>query len=90
MFQEFATLDLLSHRRAEIIAGRGSSVEAFPLFGFKLEHYDEFYAEKLDLLLKIRAETRVHWAGKHRPPLTGQGVYPRPIMWHQAWLRGIP
>jgi probable LLM family oxidoreductase len=79
VFQEFATLDLLSHGRAEIIAGRGSSIEAFPLFGFKLEDYDELYAEKLELLLKIRAGTHVHWAGKHRPPLTGQGVYPRPI-----------
>jgi len=79
VFQEFATLDLLSHGRAEIIAGRGSSIEAFPLFGFKLEDYDELYAEKLELLLKIRAGTEVHWAGKHRPALTGQGVYPRPI-----------
>jgi probable LLM family oxidoreductase len=79
VFQEFATLDLLSHGRAEIIAGRGSSIEAFPLFGFKLEDYDELYAEKLELLLKIRAGTHVHWQGKHRPPLTGQAVYPRPI-----------
>jgi probable LLM family oxidoreductase len=79
VFQEFATLDLLSHGRAEIIAGRGSSIEAFPLFGFRLEDYDELYAEKLDLLLKIRGGTHVHWVGKHRPALTGQGVYPRPI-----------
>ncbi|HUD49534.1 MAG TPA: LLM class flavin-dependent oxidoreductase [Candidatus Baltobacteraceae bacterium] len=79
VFQEFATLDLLSHGRAEIIAGRGSSIEAFPLFGFKLEDYDELYAEKLELLLKIRAGTEIHWAGKHRPALTGQEVYPRPI-----------
>jgi probable LLM family oxidoreductase len=79
VFQEFATLDLLSHGRAEIVAGRGSFIEAFPLFGLRLEDYDDLYAEKLELLLKIRTGTHVHWEGKHRPPLTGQGVYPRPI-----------
>jgi len=79
VFQEFATLDLISHGRAEIVAGRGSSVEAFPLFGFDLNDYDSLYAEKLDLLLKIRGNTRVHWTGKHRPALTGQAVYPRPL-----------
>ena len=79
VFQEFATLDLISHGRAEIVAGRGSSVEAFPLFGFDLDDYDSLYAEKLDLLLKIRGNTHVHWTGKHRPALTGQAVYPRPL-----------
>src|SRR5580692_11448218 len=79
VFQEFATLDLLSNGRAEIVAGRGSFVEAFPLFGFDLEDYDSLFAEKLDLLLKIRENTHVHWSGKHRAPLTGQGVYPRPL-----------
>jgi probable LLM family oxidoreductase len=79
VFQEFATLDLISHGRAEIVAGRGSSVEAFPLFGFDLDDYDSLYAEKLDLLLKIRENTHVHWSGQHRPPLTGQAVYPRPL-----------
>jgi probable LLM family oxidoreductase len=79
VFQEFATLDLLSKGRAEIVAGRGSFIEAFPLFGLELEDYDSLFAEKLDLLLKIREETNIHWSGKHRAPLTGQGVYPRPL-----------
>jgi probable LLM family oxidoreductase len=79
VFQEFATLDLISHGRAEIVAGRGSSVEAFPLFGFDLDDYDSLYSEKLDLLLKIRENTHVHWTGKHRPSLTGQAIYPRPL-----------
>jgi probable LLM family oxidoreductase len=79
VFQEFATLDLLSQGRAEIVAGRGSFVEAFPLFGLELEDYDSLFAEKLDLLLKIREHTHVHWSGKHRPALTGQAVYPRPL-----------
>ena len=79
VFQEFATLDLISHGRAEIVAGRGSSVEAFPLFGFDLDDYDSLFAEKLDLLLKIRENTHVHWTGKFRRPLTGQAVYPRPL-----------
>src|SRR3954463_2314483 len=79
VFQEFATLDLLSHGRAEIVAGRGSFIEAFPLFGLELEDYDSLFAEKLDLLLNIRENTRVHWSGQHRAPLTGQGVYPRPL-----------
>jgi len=78
-FQNFATLDLLSRGRAEMIVGRGSSIEAFPLFGFRLEDYDELFAEKLDLLLNIRANEHVQWSGKHRPRLTGQGVYPRPV-----------
>jgi probable LLM family oxidoreductase len=79
VFQEFATLDLLSNGRAEIVAGRGSFIEAFPLFGLELEDYDSLFAEKLDLLLKICENTHVQWSGKHRPALTGQGVYPRPL-----------
>jgi len=79
IFQEFATLDLISQGRAEIVAGRGSSIEAFPLFGFDLDDYDSLFSEKLDLLLKIRENTHVHWTGKHRAPLTGQAVYPRPL-----------
>src|SRR3989441_1650861 len=79
VFQEFATLDLLSNGRAEIVAGRGSFIEAFPLFGLELEDYDSLFAEKLDLLLNIRENTHVHWSGKHRSALTGQGVYPRPL-----------
>jgi len=79
VFQEFATLDLISHGRAEIVAGRGSSIEAFPLFGFDLEDYDSLFSEKLNLLLKIRENTHVRWTGKHRAPLTGQAVYPRPL-----------
>jgi probable LLM family oxidoreductase len=78
VFQNFATLDLLSQGRAEIVVGRGSFVDSFPLFGFRLEDYDSLFAENLDLLLKIRDNEHVHWSGKHRAPLTGQGVYPRP------------
>src|SRR3989454_7420469 len=78
-FQNFATLDLLSRGRAEMIVGRGSSIQAFPLFGFRLEDYDSLFAEKLDLLLTIRQHEHVHWSGKHRAALTGQGVYPRPV-----------
>lgn len=79
VFQEFATLDLLSQGRAEMVVGRGSFVEAFPLFGLRLEDYDSLYTEKLDLLLKIRDNEHVHWSGEYRPALTGQGVYPRPL-----------
>ncbi len=79
VFQEFATLDLLSGGRAEIVAGRGSFIEAFPLFGLELEDYDSLFAEKLGLLLNIREKTHVQWSGKHRAPLTGQGIYPRPL-----------
>jgi probable LLM family oxidoreductase len=79
VFQEFATLDLISRGRAEIVAGRGSFVESYPLFGLRLEDYDELFAEKLDLLLAIRENTHVEWSGKHRAPLTGQAVYPRPL-----------
>lgn len=79
VFQQFATLDLISQGRAEIVVGRGSFIESFPLFGLKLEDYDSLFVEKLDLLLKLRDETKVNWKGKHRPDLTGQGVYPRPF-----------
>src|ERR1700674_1701088 len=79
VFQNFATLDLISQGRAEMVVGRGSFVDSFPLFGFRLEDYDSLFAEKLDLLLKIRDNEHVHWSGKHRPALTGQGVYPRPV-----------
>src|SRR5438309_6433266 len=79
VFQEFATLDLLSNGRAELVVGRGTFIEAFPLFGLELEEYDSLFAEKLDLLLKIREHTHVHWSGKHRASLDGEGVYPRPV-----------
>ena len=79
VFQNFATLDLLSQGRAEMVVGRASFIESFPLFGLKLEDYDSLFAEKLDLLLKIRENEHVHWSGKHRAALTGQGVYPRPV-----------
>ena len=79
VFQNFATLDLLSRGRAEIVVGRGSFIDSFPLFGLRLEDYDELFAENLDLLLKIRENEHVTWSGKHRAALTGQGVYPRPV-----------
>ena len=79
VFQNFATLDLLSRGRAEMVVGRGSFVDSFPLFGLQLKDYDSLFAEKLDLLLKIRENEHVHWSGKHRAALTGQGVYPRPV-----------
>ena len=79
VFQNFATLDLISQGRAEIVVGRGSFVDSFPLFGLRLEDYDSLFAENLDLLLKIRDNERVTWSGKHRAALTGQGVYPRPL-----------
>ncbi len=79
VFQQFATVDLLSGGRAEIMVGRGSFVESFPLFGYDLDDYDELFDENLKLLLKLREAERVHWSGKHRPPLNGQGVYPRPL-----------
>lgn len=79
LFQEFATLDLLSQGRVEMVVGRGSFVEAFPLFGLRLEDYDSLFAEKLDLLLNIRDNERVQWSGEYRPALNGQGIYPRPL-----------
>ena len=78
VFQSFATLDLISNGRAEMVAGRGSFIEAFPLFGYNLEDYDDLYSEKLDLLLKIRNNEFVTWSGKFRPPLNNLPVYPRP------------
>jgi probable LLM family oxidoreductase len=79
VFQNFATLDLLSQGRAEIVVGRGSFIEAFPLFGLDLQDYDALFAEKLELLLTLRESTYVRWSGEHRAPLTGQGVFPRPM-----------
>ena len=79
VFQEFATLDLISQGRAEIVAGRGSFIESFPLFGLDLHDYDSLFAEKLDLLLKIRENPKISWSGKHRPALNGQSIYPRPL-----------
>jgi probable LLM family oxidoreductase len=79
VFQNFATLDLLSQGRAEIMAGRGSFIESFPLFGYDLNDYDDLFSEKLDLLLKLRESERVTWRGKHRPPIDDLGIYPRPF-----------
>lgn len=79
VFQQFATLDLISQGRAEIVAGRGSFIEAFPLFGFDVRDYDSLFAEKIELLLKIRANPTVTWSGRHRPPLKNQAIYPRPL-----------
>ena len=79
VFQEFSTLDLLSGGRAEIMVGRGSFIESFPLFGYELADYDALFAEKLGLLLELREKERVTWSGRHRPALDGLGVYPRPI-----------
>jgi probable LLM family oxidoreductase len=79
VFQQFAELDLISGGRAEIMAGRGSFVESFPLFGYDLDDYDELFAEKLELLLVIRDNTHVTWSGRHRAALDGAGVWPRPI-----------
>jgi probable LLM family oxidoreductase len=79
VFQEFSTLDLLSGGRAEIMAGRGSFIESFPLFGYALEDYDTLFAEKLDLLLKLRESEKVSWSGSLRAPIEDRGVYPRPL-----------
>ena len=79
VFQQYATLDLVSNGRAEIVAGRGSFIESFPLFGFNLEDYDELYAEKLELLIAIRENEIVNWSGKFRPALNNQAIYPRPV-----------
>ena len=79
VFQQFATLDLVSHGRAEMVVGRGSFTESFPLFGLDFSDYDALFAEKLELLLKLRAEERVTWSGKFRPALHDQAVYPRPL-----------
>ena len=79
VFQNFSTLDLISNGRAEIMAGRGSFVESFPLFGYDLNDYNELFSEKLELLLKLRESEVVTWSGKHRPDLFEQGIYPRPV-----------
>ncbi|MBB3607155.1 LLM class flavin-dependent oxidoreductase [Rhizobium sp. BK602] len=79
VFQQFSTLDLLSGGRAEIMAGRGSFIESFPLFGYNLEDYDQLFEEKLDLLLAIRDGEQVNWTGEMRAPINGRGVYPRPL-----------
>src|SRR5256886_3885098 len=79
VFQQFAHLDLISGGRAEIMAGRGSFIESFPLFGYDLDDYDELFAEKLDLLMKLRSSEPVTWSGRHRPALDRAGVYPRPV-----------
>lgn len=79
VFQHFATLDLLSGGRAEIMAGRGSFIESFPLFGYDLKDYDELFSEKLDLLVKLNKSVKITWKGRHRPPINNLGVYPRPF-----------
>ncbi|MEK6719549.1 MAG: LLM class flavin-dependent oxidoreductase [Chloroflexota bacterium] len=79
VFQEFSTVDLLSGGRAEIMAGRGSFTESFPLFGYDLHDYDSLFAEKLEMLLALRASERITWSGRHRAPIEDRGVYPRPI-----------
>ena len=78
VFQNFSEVDLLSGGRAEIMAGRGSFIESFPLFGFDLDDYDELFTEKLELLLKVNKATKISWKGKHRPSFENLGVYPRP------------
>jgi len=78
-FQHYATLDLISNGRAEMVLGRGSFTESFPLFGLKLEEYDEIFTEKLALLLQLRERETISWSGKYRPPLANQAIYPRPI-----------
>jgi probable LLM family oxidoreductase len=79
VFQEFSTVDLISHGRAEIMAGRGSFIESYPVFGFDLNDYDRLFAEKLDLLLKLRTQNPITWAGATRAPLDNVGIYPRPV-----------
>ncbi len=86
VFQQFATLDLISKGRAEIVVGRGSSVEAFPLFGYDLNDYDDLFVEKLDLLLKSSRRDNIAWSGRFRPALRGQGIYPRPLQEQAADL----
>ena len=78
VFQQYATLDLISKGRAEIVVGRGSFIDAYPLFGFNLQDYDRLFIEKLDLLLKIREQETITWSGKYRPALRDQSIYPRP------------
>ena len=89
VFQQFATLDLLTQGRAELVVGRGSFTEAFPLFGLNLNDYDELFEEKLGLLLQIRDQEQVQWKGRFRPALTGQGIYPRPLQDKLPIWRGV-
>jgi len=86
VYEQFATLDLLSGGRAEIMAGRGSFIESFPLFGYDLNDYDELFAEKLDLLLQIRDQERLTWDGQFRAPLQDQAIYPRPSRKIPIWI----
>ncbi len=86
VFQQFATLDLISQGRAEIMVGRGSFIEFFPLFGYDLNDYNDLFEEKLQLLLKLRESERITWKGKHRPPLDDRGVYPRPERPLPVWV----
>ncbi|AQS56069.1 LLM class flavin-dependent oxidoreductase [Novibacillus thermophilus] len=86
VFQQFATLDLISQGRAEIMVGRGSFIESFPLFGYDLNDYNDLFEEKLQLLLKLRESERITWKGKHRPPLDDRGVYPRPERPLPVWV----
>lgn len=89
VFQNFATLDLVSNGRAEIVAGRGSFTEAYPLFGLRLNDYEELFEEKLDLLLKIRDNETITWKGKFRPALNNQAIYPRPVQKQLPIYRGV-
>ena len=87
IFQEYATLDLISKGRAEMVVGRGSSVDAFPLFGFNLQDYDQLFIEKLELLLELRDKETITWSGKFRPALQNQAIYPRPVQQQlPVWL----
>lgn len=79
VYQDFATVDLLSNGRAEIMAGRGSFIESFPLFGYSLNDYDELFTEKLELLLELNTKEKINWKGKHRAAISGLSVYPRPL-----------
>jgi len=78
VFQQYATLDIVSSGRAELLVGRGSFIESFPLFGYSLDDYNELFSEKLDLLLQIRDRERITWSGRFRPPIEDTGIYPRP------------
>lgn len=89
VFQDYATVDLISNGRAEIVVGRGSSIEAYPLFGFDLNDYDALFEEKLELLLRIRDQNPVTWSGRFRPALNNLGVYPRPVQQMLPIWRGV-
>ena len=89
VFQNFATLDLISKGRAEMVVGRGSFGEAFPLFGFGFEDYDELFSEKIELLLSIRENETINWSGKFRPSLVNQSISPRPIQDRLPYWLGV-